>query len=174
MATSVDRHELSATLDTALRRSPAVALVRPRQVGKTTLARQFLSPESPNYFDLEDPVALERLAEPMAALSPLRGLIVVDEVQRHPELFSALRVLIDREPRVARFLILGSASPALLKQSSESLAGRLEIIHTPGFALREVGTAQLERLWDRGGISAFIFLQTATPTVWRGATPFCA
>lgn len=168
MATSVDRPELSAALRMALGRSAAVALVGPRQVGKTTLARHLLSPESPNYFDLEDPVALERLAEPMAALSPLRGLVVIDEVQRRPELFPVLRVLIDREPRMASFLVLGSASPALLEQSSESLAGRLEIIDTPGFALREVGTAQLERLWNRGGFPrSFLAGSDADSLAWR-------
>ena len=170
MATSVDRRELSTALGAALRRSTAVALVGPRQVGKTTLARQFLAPESPNYFDLEDPLALERLAEPIAALAPLRGLIVIDEVQRRPELFPALRVLIDREPRGARLLILGSASPALLRQSSESLAGRLEIIDTPGFALREVGTKQLDKLWNRGGFPrAFLAGGDADSLAWRDA-----
>ena len=166
----VDRPELSARLRSALRRGPAVALVGPRQVGKTTLARQLLSPESPNYFDLEDPVALERLLEPMAALSPLRGLIVIDEVQRRPELFTALRVLIDRAPRIAQFLLLGSASPALLKQSGESLAGRLEVIETPGLALREVGTAQLESLWNRGGFPpSFVADNDGDSLAWRNS-----
>ena len=166
----VERPELSARLRSALRRSPAVALVGPRQVGKTTLARQLLSPESPNYFDLEDPVALERLLEPMAALSPLRGLIVIDEVQRRPELFTALRVLIDRAPRIAQFLLLGSASPALLKQSGESLAGRLEVIETPGLALREVGTAQLESLWNRGGFPrSFLADNDGDSLAWRNS-----
>src|SRR3954468_5994074 len=147
----IRRMELSGALRDALRRSPAVALVGPRQVGKTTLAREHLQPDSPDYFDLENPLDLQRLAEPMAALSSLRGLVVIDEIQRRPDLFPVLRVLIDREGRPARFLILGSASPALLRQSGESLAGRLEIIDTPGFALREVGASQLERLWNRGG-----------------------
>jgi predicted AAA+ superfamily ATPase len=165
---TVQRIELSAALRTALRRSPAVALLGPRQVGKTTLARQFLKPDSPNYFDLENAVDLDRLAEPMAALSPLRGLVVIDEVQRRPELFPALRVLIDSQARPASFLILGSASPALLRQSSESLAGRLEIIDTPGFALREVGTTQLERLWNRGGFPrAFLADTDADSLAWR-------
>src|SRR5512147_2434431 len=101
-----------------LERSPVVALVGPRQVGKTTLARQFVSPESANYFDLEDPVSLARLAEPMTALAPLSGLVVIDEIQRAPDLFPILRVLADRPGHPARFLVLGSASPALLRQSS--------------------------------------------------------
>lgn len=170
MAKIVQRRELAVALSTALRRSRAVALIGPRQVGKTTLARQLLDPGSPNYFDLENPLDLERLAEPMTALSPLRGLVVIDEVQRRPELFAVLRVLIDRAARPASFLILGSASPALLQQSSESLAGRLEIIDTPGFGLREVGTAQLETLWNRGGFPpAFLTKTDADSLAWRNA-----
>jgi len=170
MAKIVQRRELAVALSTALRRSRAVALIGPRQVGKTTLARQLLDPGSPNYFDLENPLDLERLAEPMTALSPLRGLVVIDEVQRRPELFAVLRVLIDRAARPASFLILGSASPALLQQSSESLAGRLEIIDTPGFGLREVGTAQLETLWNRGGFPpAFLAETDADSLAWRNA-----
>jgi predicted AAA+ superfamily ATPase len=157
-------------LDAALRRSPAVALVGPRQVGKTTLAREHLDPSSPNYFDLENPVDLERLAEPIASLSPLRGLVIIDEIQRRPDLFPVLRVLIDRAGQRARFLILGSASPALLRQSSESLTGRLEIIDTPGFALREVGIGQLENLWNRGGFPrAFLAADDADSLAWREA-----
>jgi predicted AAA+ superfamily ATPase len=137
-------------------------------VGKTTLARAYLTPESPNYFDLENPPDLERLAEPMAALAPLRGLVVIDEIQRRPELFPVLRVLMDRNPLIARFLILGSASPALLQQSSESLAGRLEMIDTPGFALSEVGAAQLETLWTRGGFPrSFLARSDIDSLAWR-------
>src|SRR5262245_3152172 len=111
----------------ALRRSRVVALLGPRQCGKTTLARQLVPADSVNYFDLEDPRSVARLAEPNLALRPLKGLAVIDEVQRRPELFPLLRVLADRKPLPARFLILGSASPDLLRQSSETLAGRLEI-----------------------------------------------
>jgi uncharacterized protein len=164
----VDRLRLSNAVSAALRRSPAVALVGPRQVGKTTLARQHLAPRSPNYFDLENPVDLQRLAEPMVALSPLRDLVIVDEIQRRPDLFPALRVLLDREPLPARFLLLGSASPALLQQSSESLAGRLEIIDVPGFALSEVGVANLEMLWNRGGFPRAFLAQTDSDSqAWR-------
>ena len=170
MPLAIQRGELRAVLRAALRRSPAVALVGPRQVGKTTLAREHLSPDSPNYFDLENPVDLERLTDPMGALSALIGLVVIDEVQRRPELFPVLRVLIDREARRAQFLILGSASPSLLRQSSESLAGRLEIIDTPGFALREVGTTQLEALWNRGGFPrAFLAETDKASLTWREA-----
>ena len=127
-----------------------VALVGPRQCGKTTLAREIVAPSSVNYFDLEDPVSLARLAEPMTALAGLRGVVVIDEVQRRPELFPVLRVLADRRPLPARFLVLGSASPELMRQSSESLAGRLEMIPLSGFSLAELGAPALNRHWLRG------------------------
>src|ERR1700722_7991046 len=112
----------------ALKRSRVVALLGPRQCGKTTLARQFVAANSLNYFDLEDPRGLARLTEPDIALRPLKGLIVIDEIQRRPEIFPLLRVLADRKPLPARFLILGSASPELVSQSSATLAGRLETV----------------------------------------------
>lgn len=135
----------------ALRRSRVVALLGPRQCGKTTLARQFVPVESLNYFDLEDPVSLARLVQPDSALRPLQGLVVIDEIQHRPELFPLLRVLADRQPLPARFLILGSASPELLKQSSESLAGRLETIAIEGFSLSDVGAKAQSKHWVRGG-----------------------
>ena len=104
-----------ALVRAALKRSRVVALLGPRQCGKTTLARQFVPAESLNYFDLEDPQSLARLTEPDTALRPLRGLVVIDEIQRRPGLFPLLRVLADRKPLPARFLILGSASPDLLQ-----------------------------------------------------------
>src|SRR4030042_369305 len=107
-------------IKTALERSRAVALLGPRQCGKTTLARQFVSPDSPNYFDLEDPLSLARLDEAMTALRGLTGLVVIDEVQRRPDLFPILRVLTDREPLPARFLILSRASPALHGERTSS------------------------------------------------------
>ena len=138
-------------IETALTRSRIALLVGPRQCGKTTLARQFVPSDSTNYFDLEDPVSLARLEEPMTALAPLTGLVVIDEIQRRPELFPVLRVLADRQPLPARFLILGSAAPELLRQSSESLAGRMEIVTMAGFSLDEVGIGQQSRHWLRGG-----------------------
>ena len=116
----LERIALQSAVQAALLRSPAVALVGPRQVGKTTLARSLLPSGSPNWFDLEDPQVEAQLAAPMVALKDLRGLVVIDEVQHAPELFRVLRVLIDRPDNAARFLLLGSASPALLRQSSES------------------------------------------------------
>jgi predicted AAA+ superfamily ATPase len=152
----------------ALKRSQVVALVGPRQSGKTTLARQLLPAESLNYFDLEDPTSLARLDEPMTAVSGLRGLVVIDEVQRRPDLFPVLRVLVDRTPLPARFLVLGSASPALLRQSSESLAGRLETIILSGFSLVEVGVAARTRHWVRGGFPrAFLARSLDVCLAWR-------
>jgi hypothetical protein len=153
----------------ALRRERVVALIGPRQSGKTTLARQIRDPRSRNYFDLEDPAGLARLAEPMTALRSLRGVIVIDEVQRRPDLFPVLRVLADRRPLPARFLILGSASPQLLRQSSETLAGRLETIVLPAFSLAEVGAKRLDRHWRRGGFPrSFLSRSEEDSTAWRG------
>ncbi|MEK7703373.1 MAG: ATP-binding protein [Myxococcota bacterium] len=152
----------------ALERSRVVVLVGPRQCGKTTLARQLLAADSVNYFDLEDPTSLARLEEPLTALQPLRGLVVIDEVQRRPELFPILRVLADRDDLPARFLVLGSASGDLLRQSSESLAGRMERVVIQGFSLAELGTAVEERLWLRGGFPrAFLAASDADSLAWR-------
>lgn len=132
-------------------RSRVVALLGPRQCGKTTLARQLVKPSSPSYFDLEDPAGATRLEAPMTALESLKGWVVIDEFHRRPDLFPILRVLADRRPLPARFLILGSASPALLKSASESLAGRVELVHMQGFSLEEVGIKAFPRHWLRGG-----------------------
>jgi predicted AAA+ superfamily ATPase len=152
----------------ALKRSRVVALLGPRQCGKTTLARQFVPAESLNYFDLEDPQGLARLTEPDIALRPLKGLVVIDEIQRRPDLFPLLRVLADRKPLPARFLILGSASPDLLKQSSETLAGRLETIPLEGFRLADLGSAAQTRHWLRGGFPLSFTARTETDSLaWR-------
>lgn len=152
----------------ALRRSRAVSLVGPRQCGKTTLARQLVDVDSPNYFDLEDPSSLSRLDEPMTALRGLKGLVVIDEVQRKPDLFPVLRVLTDRTPLPARFLILGSASPELLRQSSESLAGRIETVVMGGFSMTEVGYDAHPRHWLRGCFPpSFLARTEADGIAWR-------
>ncbi len=152
----------------ALRRSRVVALLGPRQCGKTTLARQFVPAESLNYFDLEDPASLARLTEPDTALRSLKRLVVIDEIQRRPDLFPLLRVLADRKPLPARFLILGSASPNLLKQSSETLAGRLETIPLEGFRLSDLGAAAQTRHWLRGGFPLSFTARTEkNSVVWR-------
>jgi hypothetical protein len=164
----VKRLALLSQIRHALRRSRVVALIGPRQSGKTTLARQIVPPDSPRYFDLEEPTSLARLAEPMTALAPLRGVIVIDEVQRRQDLFPMLRVLADRRPLSARFLILGSASPELLRQSSESLAGRMETITLPGFTLAEVGARALNRHWLRGGFPRSFLARTHEDSLrWR-------
>jgi predicted AAA+ superfamily ATPase len=130
----------------------AVGLLGARQVGKTTLAHQLARRrnEPVTFFDLENPDDLARLDEPMLALESQRGLVVIDEIQRRPDLFPILRVLIDR-PRAPRYLLLGSASPDLLRQSSETLAGRIVYHVLEGLQLDEVGARQLGRLWMRGG-----------------------
>jgi uncharacterized protein len=157
-----------ALVRTALRRSRVVALLGPRQCGKTTLAREFVSADSPNYFDLEDPTSLARLAEPETSLRPLKGLVVIDEVQRQPELFPILRVLADRRPLPARFLLLGSAAPELLRQASESLAGRIETVPLEGFRLADLGAGAQPRHWLRGGFPlAFTARSDADSFAWR-------
>jgi predicted AAA+ superfamily ATPase len=152
----------------ALRRSRVVALIGPRQCGKTTLAQQLLDADSPNYFDLEDPSIIPRLDEPLTALRDLKGLVVIDEVQRKPDLFTVLRVLADRKPLPARFLILGSASPELLRQSSESLAGRIETVAMSGFSIDEVGGSFHARHWLRGGFPLSFLARTDPDSLsWR-------
>lgn len=152
----------------ALKRGRVVALLGPRQSGKTTLARMLVSPDSANYFDLERPRSLARLIDAEMALDRLKGLVVIDEIQRRPELFPLLRVLVDRTPLRAKFLILGSASPDLLKQSSESLAGRIETIPLEGFRLSDLGAAEQKRHWVRGGFPRSYTARTERDSiVWR-------
>jgi predicted AAA+ superfamily ATPase len=164
----IERRKLMEQVRAALERSRVVALVGPRQCGKTTLAQALVPADSPNYFDLEDPVSLARLDEPMTELSELKGLVVIDEIQRRPNLFPVLRVLADRIPQPARFLILGSASPDLMRQSSESLAGRLETLAMGGFSLAEVGLEARPRHWVRGGFPlSFLAATEADSLIWR-------
>lgn len=161
------KHLLNLT-QTALKRSPVVALLGPRQTGKTTLARQFVPSDSEKYFDLEDPASLGRLDHPKTALEPLDGLVVIDEIQRKPDLFPILRVLADRRPVKTRFLILGSASPDLRRHSSETLAGRMETISVGGFSLTEVGEKNLDRHWLRGAFPVSYLAKTEADSVaWR-------
>jgi predicted AAA+ superfamily ATPase len=164
----LERPRILAQIRRALSRSRVVAIVGPRQCGKTTLARQIVRPDSLGYFDLETPTGLSRLDEPMTALARLRGVIVIDEIQRRPDLFPVLRVLADRRPLPARFLILGSASPELLRQASESLAGRLETIRLSGFSLAEVSAKALDRHWLRGGFPrAYLARTNEDSAAWR-------
>ncbi len=164
----IERQSLADQIQAALKRSRVVVLLGPRQCGKTTLARSFVAPDSINYFDLEDPRSLRRLDEPMTALQDLQGLVVIDEVQRRPELFPILRVLVDRTSLPTRFLILGSASPDLLRQTSESLAGRVTTIQMSGFGLAEVGASAQNRHWLRGGFPlSFLAEDDLTSLEWR-------
>jgi uncharacterized protein len=164
----IERPQLLMHIRRALKRTRIVALIGPRQSGKTTLARQIVSGSSTNYFDLENPLSLARLSEPLTALESLRGIVVIDEIQLRPDLFPVLRVLADRKPLRARFLILGSASAELLRQSSESLAGRLETIPVTGFALSEVGMKATARHWLRGAFpSAFLARTLLDSSSWR-------
>ena len=148
----LERRDHQQAVLAQLRQFPVVALLGPRQVGKSTLARSLASTtRGPvHYFDLEHEPDLRALESPSRVLEPLTGLVVLDEVHRKPELFTALRVLADR-PKSARFLVLGSASPELLRQSSETLAGRIGFHQLPPFKLREVQPRLLDKLWLRGG-----------------------
>lgn len=166
----IERHRELQQLAATLSSIPIAGILGPRQVGKTTLARQLAAkwPEPTRWFDLEDPDDLARLAEPKLALGDFRGLVIIDEVQRRPELFPVLRVLVDRTRNRTRFLILGSASPDLLRQSSESLAGRIRYHELNGFSVREVGVGAADRLWLRGGFPrSYLARSTADSFAWR-------
>lgn len=150
----IQRQDYLSRIRERLKDYPIVALTGPRQAGKTTLANilaQSTPDEEIHFFDLETPSDLARLANPELLLSPLKGLVILDEIQRLPELFPLLRVLADRSDLPARFLILGSASQDLIAGASESLAGRLSFIDVSGFSLSELGIENLEKCWWRGG-----------------------
>jgi len=148
---------------------PVVALVGPRQVGKTTLAREIAeSYGQTTFFDLENPQHLARLAEPMLALESLKGLVIIDEIQHSPDLFKILRVLADQPKRSLQFFVIGSASPILLRQSAESLAGRIAYVEIEGFSLQEIGIANQNKLWLRGGFPrSYLSSNEVTSQQWR-------
>lgn len=153
---------------TGLAEFPITAILGPRQCGKTTLAREIAGERGGVWFDLEDERDLAGLASPMLALERLGGLVVVDEIQRMPKLFETLRVLADRRPLPARFLILGSASPDIIRGVSESLAGRVHFVDMGGFALDEVGADRCDALWSRGGFpDAYLAASDAACERWR-------
>lgn len=171
----VERKRLQAQVRCALARSRAVVLAGPRQSGKTTLAASLVPRGGARWFDLEDPVDQQRLTQPMTALEALgaaggseAGPIVIDEVQLAPGLFPLLRVLIDRSESTGQFLLLGSASPTLLRQAGESLLGRVEVIEVSGFDLDELGASRQTELWLRGGYPrAFLAASDVDSMVWR-------
>ena len=164
----VPRSNYMRRIATALRRSPVTALLGPRQCGKTTLARLFSEGRAASYFDLESVPDVRRLANPELVLGNLRGLVVLDEIQRLPSLFNVLRVLADRPDVDARFLILGSASPELVRGVSESLAGRVEFVELGGFDLSETGVDEWRQLWLRGGSPrSYLADAEADSVAWR-------
>ncbi len=166
----IDRPQPLARLEQALRVHPAAALLGPRQCGKSTLARAFSErwQAARTFIDLEDPVDVARMANPMTVLSPLSGLVVIDEVQRLPKLFEVLRVLVADPDNPARFLLLRSASLDLVKGVSESLAGRIGFVDLSGFGLGEVGGDRQDRLWVRGGFPrSFLAPDDADGMAWR-------
>ncbi len=166
----IDRPREINTVRRLIAGNPVVGIIGARQVGKTTLARSFVAQmRGPaHYFDLENPEDEARLADPMLVLKALKGLIVIDEIQRLPGLFPVLRVLVDRPRLPARFLVLGSASPDLLRQGSETLAGRIFYHELKGLALDEVGVMNRERLWLRGGFpKSYLARTSAASHEWR-------
>ncbi len=166
----IHRHTLLSEIRDGFRTNPVVSLLGPRQVGKTTLSHAFAQTVSGRVdrYDLESPVDLRRLSVPQLALSEPADWVVIDEIQRKPELFELLRVLADRPGAKTRFLILGSASPALVKGVTESLAGRVAFIDVPGLSLAETGPDSLRKLWIDGGFPrAFLAPEPAASRKWR-------
>ena len=159
------REDHHAQVLQSLKHFPVVALLGPRQVGKTTLARQLSAQWAGpvTHFDLEDPDDQARLFDPAFVLKPLTGLVVLDEIQIRPELFPLLRVLADRPQTPARFLILGSAAPQLLRHTSESLAGRVHFHQLSGLDLTETSPDQTDTLWLRGGFPRSYLVLPAKP-----------
>jgi len=166
----IDRQREVKTLVTLLKRYRIVGIIGARQVGKTTLAHYLIQHARRNaaFYDLENPEDTARLADPMLALKGLKGIVVIDEIQRLPEIFPVLRVLADRPRASTRFLVLGSASPELLRQGSETLAGRIVYHELGGFSLDEVGISNYLRLWRRGGFPrSYLAVSEMASYEWR-------
>lgn len=162
----INRADYLLRLKRAIARSPVTALLGPRQCGKTTLARLLARSDSAHFFDLESPSDQQRLQNPEMMLGSLRGLIVLDEIQFKPELFNVLRVLVDRVDAEQKFLILGSASPHIIKNVSETLAGRVEFIELSGFSIQEA--SDIQQLWLRGGFPrSFLANSDGDSDAWR-------
>ncbi|MEW6594365.1 MAG: ATP-binding protein [Thermodesulfobacteriota bacterium] len=164
----LQRPVLHASIEKALQRSPVVALLGPRQCGKTTMARAIAASRPAAFFDMESHADRSRLSNPQLALEGLGGLIVIDEIQHQPDLLQTLRVLADRPDQPARFLILGSASPDIVRHSSETLAGRIEFIDMGGFDMFETGPEALDALWSRGTFPrSFLAATEEDSFAWR-------
>ncbi len=162
------REETVARIRAGIKNSPVTAILGPRQCGKTTLARFICNETKGEYFDLEDAEDRARLQNPQLTLSRFRRLVVLDEIQRMPELTLVLRVLADRKPLPCKFLILGSASPEMMSQSSDSLAGRIHFVDINGFTLADVGYEQQRLLWVRGGFPlSYLAKNNAASLKWR-------
>lgn len=164
----IARNALLTQIREGLKARPVVALLGPRQCGKTTLARSLADADGVAFFDLENPRDDARLQNPQLALEDLKGLVVLDEIHRRPDLMPLLRVLADRRPVPARFLILGSASPELIRGASETLAGRIHFVNMGGFTLAEVGPGKAKTLWLRGGFPDSMLAPSAKASLkWR-------
>ncbi|MFH0840078.1 MAG: ATP-binding protein [Candidatus Omnitrophota bacterium] len=166
----IERRKESDAVRGLLARNPVVGIIGARQVGKTTLARQIVAKDKRphTFFDLENSEDISRLSDPMLALKNLKGLVIIDEIQRYPDIFPVIRVLADRPKNPARFIILGSASPNLLRQGSETLAGRIVYHELKGLALDEVGVDHTQRLWLRGGFPrSFLASSLSASDEWR-------
>lgn len=164
----LQRTALKTLVRRLLQRNPVTLLAGPRQCGKTTLARELASERHATYFDLEDPETPLRAEVAKQVLAPLRGLVIIDEFQRQPGLFELIRVLADRKPLAARFLILGSASPSLVKGASETLAGRVAPCDMAGFDLVEVPAKRHSSLWIRGGFPRSLLARSENQSFeWR-------
>lgn len=164
----IARPEITKKVTNGLKTSPVTLILGPRQCGKTTLARQLGEPQAGSYFDLENPRDLARLAQPLTVLEAARGLVILDEIQQRPDLLPLLRVLADRQPLPCRFLLLGSASPDLMKKSSETLAGRVHFVEMSGFTLAETGLEKQTELWIRGGFpKSFLAPDETGSYKWR-------
>ncbi|WDN89048.1 uncharacterized protein BuS5_02016 [Desulfosarcina sp. BuS5] len=156
------------SIRSGLKHTPVSAILGPRQCGKTTIAGTIAKEIKAEYFDLENPVDLTRLENPMFTLEGIDGLAIIDEIQRKPDLFPVLRVLADRNRKKTKFLILGSASPRLVKNVSESLAGRVTFIEMDGFDIREIGSVNFNKLWIRGGFpNSYLAKTEAASFRWR-------
>ncbi len=164
----INRYDLQKKLNTSIRENPVTTLLGPRQCGKTTIAKTIRTPSPVHYYDLENPADRSGLANPLTALRNNDGLVILDEIQRMPELYEILRVLVDEASQQASYLILGSASPRIIRDVSETLAGRIGFVDMGGFNLKEVSPDNWEKLWLRGGFPrSFLAADEDSSFRWR-------